>query len=179
MTTHTFTLIVEGPDLQSDELIDDVFEAGCDDALIGRADGVQFVEFDREADTLHDAVLSAIAELESIADITVVRLADAGLLSMADIAARTGRTRESVRLLITGERGPGGFPPPVTDPRSRYRLWRSNEVAAWFRENLAAILDAAADDHTRAAINAGLELRHHRIHLGDAERSHLRTLVGI
>ena len=91
MTTHTFTLIVDGPDLQSDELIDDVYEAGCDDALIGRADGIQFADFDREADTLQNAVLSAVAELESIAGITVLRLADAGLVSMADIAARTGR----------------------------------------------------------------------------------------
>ncbi|WP_420626812.1 hypothetical protein [Candidatus Poriferisodalis sp.] len=91
MTTHTFTLIVDGLDLQSDELVADVFEAGCDDALIGRADGIQFADFDREAETLQDAVLSAVIELESIAGITVARLAGAGLVSMANIAARTGR----------------------------------------------------------------------------------------
>ena len=177
MTTHTFTLIVNGPDLQSDERIDDVYEAGCDDALIGRADGIQYADFDREADSFQYAVLTAVAELESISGVNVVRLADAGLVSMADIAARTGRTRESVRLLIAGERGPGGFPPPVTDPRSRYRLWRSAEVAAWLRENLNTLLNDAAEDHVRAAINASLELRHHRAHLNDAERSDLRTLV--
>lgn len=177
MTTHTFTLIIDGPDLQADELVDEVFEAGCDDALVGRADGIQFADFDRNADTLQDAVLSAVAELESIGGVTVIRLADAGLLSMADIAARTGRTRESVRLLIAGERGPGGFPPPVTDPRSRYRLWRSDEVAAWLRRNLNALLNDAAEDHVRAAINASLELRHHRIYLNESERSDLRTLV--
>ena len=178
MTTHTFTLIVAGPDLQADALIDDVFEAGCDDALIGRADGIQFADFDREADTLQDAVLSAVAALESIAGITVVRLADAGLVSMADIAARTGRTRESVRLLIAGERGPGGFPPPVTDPRSRYRLWRSHEVETWLQGHLATVFDDCAEDRVRAAINAGLELRHHRNHLDDTQRSNLQALVG-
>ena len=178
MTTHTFTLIIDGPDLQDDEIIDDVFEAGCDDALIGRADGIQFADFDREADTLQDAMLSAVAQLESVEGVSVVRVADAGLVSMADIAARTNRTRESVRLLISGERGPGGFPPAVADPRSRYRLWRSDEVAAWLRGNLNALLSDAADDHVRAAINAGLELRHHRAHLGDAERADLQALVG-
>ncbi|WP_419915880.1 hypothetical protein [Candidatus Poriferisodalis sp.] len=76
MNTHTFTLIVDGPDLQAGELADDVFEAGCDDALLGRADGLQFADFDREADTLQDAVLTAVAELESIEGVTVVRLAD-------------------------------------------------------------------------------------------------------
>lgn len=76
MTTHTFTLIVDGPDLQAGELIDDVFEAGCDDAMLGRADGVQFADFDREADTLEDAIQSAVAELESIAGVTAVQVAD-------------------------------------------------------------------------------------------------------
>ena len=146
MTTHTFALIVDGPDLQADELVDEVFEAGCHDALVGRADGIQFVDFDREADSFQYAVLTAVAELESISGVNVVRLADAGLVSIADIAARTGRTRESVRLLIAGERGPGGFPPPVTDPRSRYRLWRSAEVAAWLRENLNTLLNDTAED---------------------------------
>ena len=91
MTTHTFTLIVDGPDLQADALVDEVFEAGCHDALVGRADGIQFVDFDREADTLQDAVLTAVAKLESIAGITVTHLADAGLVSMEDIATRSGR----------------------------------------------------------------------------------------
>ncbi len=72
MTTHTFTLIIDGPDLQADELVDEVFEAGCDDALVGRVDGIQIADFDREADTLQDAVLSAVAELESIGGITVL-----------------------------------------------------------------------------------------------------------
>lgn len=76
MTTHTFTLIVDGPDLQAGELIDDVFEAGCDDAMLGRADGVQFADFDREADTLEDAIQSAVAELASIAGVAAVRVAD-------------------------------------------------------------------------------------------------------
>ncbi|WP_419553378.1 hypothetical protein [Candidatus Poriferisodalis sp.] len=84
MTTQTFTLIVEGTDLQSDELVDDLFEAGCDDALISRASGIQFADFDRDADSLHEAVLSAIAELKSIAGITEVRLADPGWESMAE-----------------------------------------------------------------------------------------------
>lgn len=76
MKTHTLTLIVDGPDLQGDELIDGVFEAGCDDALLGRADGVQFADFDREADTIEDDVLSATAEPGSIAGVTAVRVAE-------------------------------------------------------------------------------------------------------
>lgn len=41
MSLHHFTLIVDGPDVQDEALIDALFEAGCDDALVGRAEGIQ------------------------------------------------------------------------------------------------------------------------------------------
>ena len=88
MPVHNFTLIVDGPDLQDASLIDAVFEAGCDDAAIGRIDGIQYVDFDREAVTLDQAILSAVADLERIGGVHVVRIADAGLVSMADISSR-------------------------------------------------------------------------------------------
>ena len=84
-----------------------------------------------------------------------------------------------MRLLITGERGPGGFPPPVTDPRSRYRLCRTNEVDHWFRSDLGHESGDTHTDRLGAAINAGLELRRHRTHLTDAAIVDLRTLVGL
>ncbi len=178
MATHSFTLIVEGPDLQSDEVVDALFNAGCDDALVGRADGVQYLDFDRQADSLEHAVLSAVADIEQVDGVEVVRIADAGLASMADIAARTGRTRESIRLLISGERGRGGFPAPVTDPRSRYRLWRISEVEQWLRLHTGEI-EESRDDHVLAAINAGLELRRYSAHVASDRRSELRDLVGL
>ena len=107
MSLHHFTLIVDGPDVQQQALVDALFEAGCDDGLVGRSEVIQYIEFDREAPGLDDAVLSAVADVEKVPGVTVARIADAGLVSMAGIAARTGRTREGVRLLIAGARGPG------------------------------------------------------------------------
>ena len=178
MPVHHFTLIVDGPDLQDDTLIDAVFEAGCDDAAIGRIDGIQYIDFDRESASLDRAILSAVADLERIDGVDVVRIADAGLVSMADIAARIGRTREGVRLLITGARGPGGFPPPITDPRSRYRLWRWSDVALWLTKHLGEEL-AIADDEILAAFNAGLELRHLRRRLTRSDQAKLEALAGL
>ena len=178
MSTHHFTLIVDGPDVQSDAVVDALYEAGCDDALIGQTDGIQYVEFDREASGVVEAVSSAVADLERVDGVRVVRIADAGLVSMADIAVRTGRTREGVRLQVTGARGPGGFPPPVTDPRGRYRLWRWSDVERW----LAASLGEAAateEDHVLAAINASLELRHHGHRLDAGRQASLRRLAGL
>lgn len=178
MSTHHFTLIVDGPDIQSDAVMDALYEAGCDDALIGRADGIQYVEFDREAVGVLEAVLSAVADIERVDGVEVVRIADAGLVSMADIARRTGRTREGVRLLVTGARGPGGFPPPVTDPRSRDRLWRWSDVERWLAASLGEETAAMAD-HALAAINASLELRHHGHRLGAGRHGRLRSLAGL
>ena len=177
MTTYQFTLIVEGPDLQADRLIDGLYEAGCDDALVGSADGIQYLDFDREASNLGGAILSAVADVERMDGVQVVRLADAGLVSMADIATRTGRTRESVRLLVAGERGPGGFPAPVTDPRSRYRLWRWPEVERWLMSYVGG-QPTYPDDHVAAAINAGLELRRHGRYIDPDLRSGFRQLAG-
>ena len=158
MSTYSFTLIVEGPDLQDDTRIDEVYEAGCDDALVSSSNGVQSLDFDREAASFEEAVLSAIRDIESVDGVDVARIADAGFVSIADIAERTGRTRESVRLLVEGKRGPGGFPAPATNPFRRHRLWRWLEVDRWFE---ASIKGHQLDEqgHAVAAINAWLELR--------------------
>lgn len=178
MPEFEFMLVVEGADPQSDEVAYALYEAGCSDALIRSCDGIDYLDFDREAESLEEAVLSAVTDIESVDGLKVVRLADAGLVSMADIAERTGRTRESVRLLVAGERGPGGFPPPVTDPRARYRLWRATEVEHWMRTILGGDYEAH-EDHVRVAINASLELRHHSSHMPDDRKSNLLALVGL
>ncbi len=157
MPLHHFTLIVNGPDLQDDAYIDMLFEAGCDDGTVGRADGIQYIDFDREAPSFDEAILSAVTDVERVAGAEVVRVADAGLVSMTDIATRIGRTRESVRLLVTGARGPGGFPPPVTDPRGRYRLWRWSDVANWLTTQLGEV--TLPEDRAATTLNASLELR--------------------
>ena len=90
MTTWHFTLIVDGPDVQSGTTADALYEAGCDDALIGRTDGVQYVEFDRKAAGLVEAVLSAVADIERVDGVKVVRTADAGLASMTSLRAPAG-----------------------------------------------------------------------------------------
>ncbi len=177
MSTHHFTLIVDGADLQDESVVNGLFEAGCDDALAGRSDGVQFLDFDRDAASLGEAVLSAVADAERVNGVRVVRLADAGLASMADIAARTGRTREGVRLLVSGARGPGGFPPPVTDPRGRYRLWRWTDVECWFGSALGEEISSMHQGRLVAAINACLELRQQRPWLDAGNQDRLRALA--
>lgn len=177
MTTHGFTLIVEGVDINEPDVFDALYEAGCDDALIGTTSGIPVIDFGREAASLAEAILSAITDAESVAGLRVVRIADLDLVSMSEIAERIGRSRECVRLWVTGARGPGGFPSPVNDPDSRYRFWRWSAVSDWLSRVLNR-MPRSSEDHVRGAINAMLELRHHFHQLDPKDRPDLRALAG-
>lgn len=89
MPTHHFRLIVEGADLQDEAVIDRLFEAGCDDALVSSTDGVQCIDFDRDAGSFDAAVSSAMADVEGVDGVRVVRLEGDGPASTADIAVRS------------------------------------------------------------------------------------------
>ena len=78
MHNYPFTLVVEGPDMQEDAIIDALFENGCDDGTIGRSDGVQFIVFDREAASFAEAVQSAIDDIQRIPRLKAARIADNG-----------------------------------------------------------------------------------------------------
>ncbi len=61
--THHFTLILDGNLDIGDDVQDPLFEAGCDDALLGMQNGVTFLDFAREAESLDEAVRSAIDDV--------------------------------------------------------------------------------------------------------------------
>jgi hypothetical protein len=134
MTEWTFRLTLRGIELTDDQL-DALHKAGCDDgSFSAEPDGTVLGFFDRDAPTEQDAVLSAIVDIEqSGVGARVLRVqADDDWLTTSEIAERVGRSRQSVALLARGQRGPGGFPPPVARRDSSNPLWRWAEVEAWF-----------------------------------------------
>lgn len=166
-TRHRFTLFLRGPDALTDEHMDALYEAGCDDALFGSRDGAQYAAFDREARDFGAALASAIEAVTSaVPGLSVVRVEPDDLVTMAEVAKRSGLSREYVRLLAAGKRGPGGFPPPVAYADQRTRLWHWPDVARWLNEHRKAkaeVDDEAAD--LVAALNAAFDLREHRVRL--------------
>ncbi len=157
--TQSFTFaLADVPDL-SDELAEKLY-ASLPDATLSQRDGVVYVSFDRQRHNFATAVVSAIRKLERLG-LRVDRVVADELVTPSEIAARIGRSRESIRLLIDGERGPGKFPPPA-DVIGRQRFWRWRDVGHWFaqyeqREHAHSSFDAFA-----AAVNgllkAGREL---------------------
>ena len=64
MSTFDFTLVLSGFSELTDEVMNALYEAGCDDGLVCLAkDGTAFIEFDREATDLQSAIRSAIADV--------------------------------------------------------------------------------------------------------------------
>lgn len=176
--TYEFTLLVAGADVQTDEALNALAEASCDDATVGSSGGVQHLDFDREASSYLAAVLSAVDDVETaVPGVRVVRVLPDEYVTLAEIAQRTARTRESVRLLSIGERGPGEFPPPAARGAERNKLWRWAEVASWFASALGEPVHLAPPPAQRAA-NAILDLRASTAELGREELSQVRQQLG-
>jgi hypothetical protein len=161
---YSFSLVLQGANDLTPELADALYEAGCDDVLVGSRNGVLFAEFDREARSSAEAIVSAIRQIESAGvGLTVVRVEPDELVSAAEIADRVGLNRETIRLYAMGRRGPGNFPPPVARLRGRSPLYRWTDVAPWLAHHAStAAADAIAEVEAATLIgllNAAFDLR--------------------
>ena len=75
MKTHIFTLILSGIAEITPEVADALYAATHGDIELNLRDGVAFLEFDRTAPTLREAITSAIREVEGAdAGMRVVRV---------------------------------------------------------------------------------------------------------
>ena len=73
MPTFEFQLILRDVQEISEELADSLFDAGCDDGTPFSSQGVAAIGFSREADSIEEAVRSAIADVNK-AGLTVARV---------------------------------------------------------------------------------------------------------
>jgi hypothetical protein len=64
MKTHKFTLILSGVAEITPDLADALYEATQGDIELNFRDGVAFVEFERAAGTLREAIVAGIREIE-------------------------------------------------------------------------------------------------------------------
>ncbi|MGH9103381.1 MAG: helix-turn-helix transcriptional regulator [Acidimicrobiales bacterium] len=155
MNTYNVTLMVAGV---GEEHLDGIYEATDGAANVEVGDRwTSTVGFDIEADTFADAILQAIDQIEQVPGLTVVRVEPDQLVWASEIADRIGRTRQSIDQLVKGQRGPGGFPAPVSG-NVRNPIWRWADVEAWF----AAYEHREIDTERPAvigAINGALEAR--------------------
>lgn len=121
------------------DTFDDLSEQFADrfEGVLSRRDDqlITTVYFDSDEVGLEPAILSLIEEVEAELDLRV-REVDLDLVTISDIAERTGRTRQGIRLLVNGSRGPGSFPAPLGVPGGS-RVWDWAAVNLWLRDGLS------------------------------------------
>ena len=71
MKAHTFTLILSGVAKLTPELADALYAATQGDVELNLRDGVAFLEFERTASTLREAITVAIGEVERAETVVV------------------------------------------------------------------------------------------------------------
>ncbi|MFC1597643.1 hypothetical protein ACFL5Q_06885 [Planctomycetota bacterium] len=65
MKKYDFTLVLSGALELTEDFAEALFKAGCDDGTPGTSAGVFIIDFHREANSLEQAIQSAIANVTS------------------------------------------------------------------------------------------------------------------
>lgn len=129
MKMFEFSIIASGLDPQANDFEARFYDAGCDDALVAFQKGRIILDFAREAETVQEAISSAVDDVRR-AGARVERVEPDPLVSLSDIAQRSGLTRAAVHNYASGERR-ADFPAPVARVTSNSPLWDWSEVSGW------------------------------------------------
>lgn len=137
LDTYEFTLVLDGVDDQTEGLEDQLFEAGCDDALINFRNGTVYLDFSREATSIDEAVISAIKSVEnSKLGAKVISILPDDLVSESEIAKRLDTNRQTVSLWVKRERRQAiPFPNPISKLTEKSPMWRWYDVVKWLHQN--------------------------------------------
>lgn len=157
MKTYEFSIIASGLDPTADDFEIRFFDAGCDDATISFQKGHIIADFAREAASINDAISTAVTDVKA-AGATVDRIEPDPLVSLADIAARTGMSRAAITQYSKGQRGKG-FPTPVARVTSESPLWDWSSVARWLFRNGKLTQDDVVAAEAIVAANERLTAR--------------------
>ena len=142
MQTHEFAVVASGIDQNVENFEDIFFAAGCDDATISFQRGVTILDFAREAKSFSHALITAVRDVMN-AGAKVERIEPDSLVSLSEIAKRTGLSRAAISHYALGHRSEG-FPFPVARVMTESPLWDWVQVARWIRKGQKADVDVDA-----------------------------------
>lgn len=155
MKTFEFSVIASGLDPSADNFEAQFYDNGCDDALVSFQNGHIIIDFARDAETMDDAISSAVANVAATGA-HIDRVEPDPLVSLSDIAKRAGMTRAAITNYHKGDRGED-FPAPVARVTSASPLWEWASVARWFFRKKKLPRDAAIEAETVRQANDAVE----------------------
>jgi predicted DNA-binding transcriptional regulator AlpA len=155
MKTFEFSIIASGLDPEAEDFADRFFEAGCDDATISFQKGHIILDFAREAASISNAISSAVKNVRE-AGASVDRVEPDPLVSLSDMAARTGMSRAAMTQYSKGQRGKD-FPAPVARVTSDSPLWEWSTVAKWLFRNQKISKETALEAEAVRIANTAIQ----------------------
>jgi predicted DNA-binding transcriptional regulator AlpA len=155
MAKYEFSIIASGLNPEAEDFEQRFFNAGCDDATVSFQKGHIIVDFAREAESISKAIVSAVINVEA-AGAHVDRVEPDPLVSLADIAARTGLTRAAMTQYSKGQRSQD-FPSPVAKVTSDSPLWDWATVAKWLFQHKKLSREEAINAEAVRAANVALQ----------------------
>ena len=171
MAKYEFSIIASGLDPKSEDFEQRLLDAGCDDATISFQKGQIIVDFAREDNSIDAAICSAV-ECVQKTGARVERVEPDPLVSLSDIAARTGLTRAAITNYSKGDRA-ADFPSPIARVTSKTSLYEWSSVAAWLFQHGQLPREKAIEAEAVRLANAAIQSR--RIGLKDALHDKLKA----
>lgn len=168
MKTYDFTLkFAVPPGLTRGALEDLLYEAGCDDALIGSGKvGRLAVAFAREAGSANQAISSALADTQKALPEARLIEVSPDLVGVSDIAEFFSFSRQNMRKLLQVHQD--SFPLPLHEGRAS--LWHLAEVLEWFERHHRQNVDISLSEVAEASMRANLNRELRRLPGGKSDR---------
>jgi len=161
MNEYEFTLKFAIPaELETGTLEDRLFEAGCDDALVGLGQrGRLALYFTRAEDSAEAAITSAIEGVQ--AAVPRARLVEAGpdLVGVTEMAELFGFSRQNMRKLL--QRHSDDFPLPVHE--GRQALWHLADILDWFANQRQKPTDPTLQEVARVGMTVNIRRQAERL----------------
>jgi hypothetical protein len=166
MTSYSFVLNFNLPrgDEDPGQYLDALYEAGCDDALVGVGHrGMIGLDFTRSASSAEEALRSAVRDVQrAIPGANLVQVGPdlVGLTEMAEIFSFS---RQNMRKYATGKSSLAhtSFPTPtvIGEPS----LWHLAEIVSWFQRNTEKTLPPNLLEISKATATINFEIEESRV----------------
>lgn len=159
------------PGATSVDFIEALGEVGCTDALVGVGQmGLVALDFTREASTAHDAVTSAIKDVQTAIPGANLVEAAPDIVGLSEVADLLGYSRQYLRKIACGALG---FPSPIHEGKPS--IWHLAPVLGWFETSRQRDVDGALMDLAR--VNMHLNFVISEVGSDAAEIDGLRSLL--
>lgn len=152
---YDFTLKFKLPDTcgNTDDLVEQLGQAGCDDAVIGSGmPGRLALNFIRSAESAEQAILSALSDVKKALPLASLIEVGPDFVGLSDVAELVGVSRQNIRKLMLNNAAT--FPPAVHDGSAS--IWHLALILQWLEQKGSYNIEQSTLDVARTAMQVNI-----------------------